>query len=82
MPAGVGMAAIVAVVRRPTLWLTAASLAGRIRPDQGHDIDAFLCFRNQTQRGGDGLGPPDAKDLVQFVMWAKKWDQLTKGALN
>lgn len=82
MPVGVGFAAIVAVARQPKLWVTAASLAGRLRPDPGYDIDAFLRFRNQTQRGGDGLGPPDAEDLVPFLMWAKKWDQLTKGALN
>lgn len=73
---------IIAIARRPRLWMTAVHLARRLRPDSADNIDPFLRFRNQTQRGGDGSGPPDTHDLVEFLEWARKWDSTMKGALN
>jgi hypothetical protein len=83
---GLGMplnvTSVVAVARHPRLWSTALRMARRVSPDSGYDTAAFFRFRNQTQSGGDGAGPPQAHDLLVFLEWAKKWDRSAKGALN
>ena len=71
--------AVVAVVRRPTLWPTAASQAVRLaRPGWWRrppflplpDAD-YVRFRMQTAYGS--AGSPAPEDLVAYLNWCREF---------
>jgi hypothetical protein len=71
-------AVVVAVARRPGLWLTAARQAARLAPrGWWHRSpflplpdDRYLAFRAVTQYG-DASRQPDTADVVQFLEWCR-----------
>lgn len=78
----VSLSTVVALARRPRLWPTAVAMTRRLSPNSGSSREAFFRFRNQTNRGGDGSGPPETHDLLMFLEWSRKWDRSMKGELN
>lgn len=66
---------IVAVLRRPGLWLTALRQGLLLRPNGGWlpmPDRAYLGFRSLTQYGeADRL--PNKVDLVSYLRWLKAW---------
>jgi hypothetical protein len=72
-------AAVVAVARHPSLWLTGARqvlvLAApgwwRRRPFLPRPAPDYLRFRLQTAYGGDGDQAPEPEDLVTYLRWVR-----------
>ena len=72
----------VAVLRRPSLWLTAArqarrtSTAGwwRRAPFLPVPSGDYLRFRMVTQYG-DADRQPDPDDVVAYLAWCRDWDR-------
>jgi hypothetical protein len=72
--------ALAAVVRRPSLWPTAARQAlvlaapgwWRRRPFLPLPTPAYLRFRLQTAYGGDGGGAPEPGDVVTYLHWCRE----------
>lgn len=70
---------MIAIVRRPDLWRTAASSARSMTPDHWWRRPPFLPlpdpawmrFRLETAYGGDGRGPMRADDLITYLEWRK-----------
>jgi hypothetical protein len=73
------VAAVAAVGRHPSLWLTGARQAlvlaapgwWRRRPYLPLPAPAYLRFRLQTAYGGDGDRAPDPADLVTYLRWCR-----------
>jgi len=71
-----------AVVRRPSLWLTAARAARRTAapgwwrraPFLPVPSGDYLRFRMVTQYG-DADRQPDADDAVAYLEWCRDWDR-------
>ena len=79
--------AAVAVVRRPSLWATAAR-QGRVlarpgwwrrRPYLPLPDPAYLRFRMQTAYGEAGDQPPDPGDLVAYLHWCRDYPRAAGG---
>ena len=76
---------VVGVLRRPSLWVTAARQVARLAPVGWWKKAPFspvpradyLEFRLVTQYGG-GHGSPQgdirAVDVVDYLQWCKEWD--------
>ncbi len=79
MIAGLSTAAVIAVVRRPHLWPTAARAAVSLAPTGWWRRAPFLPlpdpdwlhFRLVTAYGGDGSTPLRADDLVAWLDWKR-----------
>lgn len=73
------VSAVLAVLRRPDLWLCAAKTTVGIAPRGWWRQAPFLPlpdhqwmhFRLETAYGGDGSGPVAAEDLVTYLEWKK-----------
>ncbi len=73
---------VIAVVRRPSLWGTAARQTVRLAPAgwwrQAPFLpvpgDEYLRFRMQTQYG-DPEHRPDPGDVVDYLAWCRRWDR-------
>lgn len=61
------VAGFVAVLRRPSLWLTGLRQAGVMVRPGARD---YFHFRMVTQYGGDGA-KATPEDLVQYLSWVK-----------
>lgn len=61
------MGAVVAVARRPRLWLTALRQGVVMLRPGARD---YFHFRMVTQYGGDG-GKPTGDDTVQYLSWVR-----------
>ena len=68
-----------AIVRHPSMWVTAVVVALRLaRPGWWRrapflplpDTD-YVRFRMETQYGGDGTHEPDPADLVDYLSWCR-----------
>ena len=78
---------VVAVVRRPSLWVTAARQARRTAspgwwrrpPFLPVPSGDYLRFRMLTQYG-DTDRAPDQRDVVNYLVWCREWDRSTVGA--
>ena len=76
-----------AVVRRPSLWGTAARQASRLarpgwwrrRPFLPLPDPGYLRFRMQTAYGEAGQQPPVASDLVAYLHWCREHPRATGG---
>ena len=74
---------IVAVVRHPSLWMTALVQALRLaprrwwrrRPFLPLPDRAYLRFRLETQYGGAGDHRADPDDVVTWLQWSRAFDQ-------
>ena len=72
----------VAVLRRPSLWITAARQARRTAtagwwrraPFLPVPSGDYLRFRMVTQYG-DADRQPDADDVVAYLAWCRDWDR-------
>lgn len=72
----------VAVLRRPSLWFTAARQARRTAtagwwrraPFLPVPSGDYLRFRLVTQYG-DADRQPDADDVVAYLAWCRDWDR-------
>lgn len=72
----------VAVLRRPSLWLTAARQARRTAtagwwrraPFLPVPSGDYLRFRMVTQYG-DADRQPDPDDVVAYLAWCRDWDR-------
>lgn len=85
-PAFVSLSAVGAVLRRPSLWVTAIRQVARLAPNGWWRRAPFLPvppaeyleFRLVTQYGG-GHGAPQAgirsEDVVDYLQWCKQWNQ-------
>ena len=81
---------VVALARRPDLWVTAVRQAWRIRPRRRiTGGNSYLAFRLQTQYGGNADavlaqdrtndGAEDrAKDIVSYVEWCREWNSAVR----
>jgi hypothetical protein len=73
-----------AVLRRPSLWVTALRQARamaapgwwRRPPFVPVPPRDYLRFRLQTAYGGDGRGPIQVDDLVTYLHWCRSWHAL------
>ena len=78
--------AVFAVLRHPSLWVTALRQVGRLAaPGWWHRAPflplpdpAYLRFRMITAYGGSG-GDPDPHDLVTYLHWCRAWPAVTSG---
>jgi len=85
LPHGSG-SCVVAVLRRPWLWPTAARAARRMVPDGWWrrrpflplPSPAYLRFRLVTMYGGSGDGPVRPDDLVAWLEWCRRWPQVSR----
>jgi hypothetical protein len=77
-------AAAVAVLVRPSLWVTAVRQIVRLAPERWWqrrpylplpDAD-YLAFRLTTMYGGEGRAPEPA-DVVAYLTWCRAWPTLT-----
>ena len=74
--------AVLAVVRRPGLWLTALRQMRRTappgwwrrRPFLPVPSGDYLRFRMITQYGETDR-PPDPADVVEYLTWCREWDR-------
>jgi hypothetical protein len=72
---------VVAVAARPGLWTTAIRQARRFAPTRWWRRWPFLPvpdrtyveFRLLTQYG-DARHRPDARDVLEYLAWCKRWD--------
>jgi len=79
--------ALVAVVRRPSLWATGVRqllvLAPpgwwRRAPWLPLPDAAYLRFRMQTMYGDDGH-EPEAEDLITYLRWCRAWPEVARRA--
>ena len=79
------MAVIGAVLRRPSLWLTAIVQVFRLAPNGWWRRWPFLPlptaeymdFRYVTQYGGDhgAKAPLQPYDVVDYLRWCKQWNR-------
>jgi hypothetical protein len=78
-PTGFGRV-VRAVAARPELWPVALTAAVRLAPSRWWrrwpplpwpDPD-YWRFRMETAYGGDGDGPPEAEDVVEFLEWCRE----------
>ncbi len=82
---GIDRAAVVAVLRHPSLWWTALRVLvrlvprgwWRVRPHLPIPDAAYLRFRMVTAYGGDGTAPADPEDLVTYLRWCRAWPEVT-----
>jgi hypothetical protein len=74
---------LAAVLRRPSLWLTALQQAARLMPAGWYTRSPFLPvppadymeFRLVTQYGGDhGAAQATSADVVAYLKWCKQWN--------
>jgi hypothetical protein len=73
--------ALVAVLRHPSLWWTAARLVLALaRPGWWHrppflplPSPAYMRFRIETAYGGTGDQPPTAGDVVTYLRWCRRF---------
>lgn len=78
-----------AVVRRPSLWVTALRQVARLAPTRWWARKPFLPlpsreyseFRLVTQYGG-GHGEPlhaaEPRDVVDYLVWCKEWNRTVR----
>jgi hypothetical protein len=84
--AGSWASVVFAVLRRPTLWSTAARQGLRLVPprwwaERSHlplPDPAYLRFRTLTAAGGSGRGAPDAHEVVAWLRWSRSWPSVTR----
>lgn len=77
---------VLAVARRPDLWVTAVrQLRVLARPGWWRRPPFlplpprdYLRFRLQTAYGGDGTGTVRGEDLVSYLRWCRAWRELTR----
>ncbi|MCU1486225.1 MAG: hypothetical protein JWN67_2971 [Actinomycetia bacterium] len=75
------------MVRRPSLWGTAARQSLRLarpgwwrrRPFLPVPDPGYLRFRMQTAYGDTGQQPPIAADLVAYLRWCREYPRATGG---
>jgi len=81
------LGATIAVLRHPSLWVTALRQVARLAaPGWWHRAPflplpdpAYLRFRLVTAYGGAGAEPaPD--DLVTYLHWCRAWPEVTSGS--
>jgi hypothetical protein len=73
---------VVAVVRRPGLWVTGLRQVRRLAapgwwrrwPFLPLPPGDYLRFRLQTAYGGDGTHPIEPEDLVAYLDWCRAWE--------
>ncbi len=79
--------ATAAVLRHPSLWVTAIRQIGRLAPRHWWrrppflplPDPAYLQFRLITAYGGDGADP-QPKDLITYLHWCRAWPEVTSGS--
>ena len=80
------MSLVVAVLRHPSLWVTAVSQVFRLAPRGWWRRPPFLPlpptdymeFRLVTQYGGSFLvsgGRVDSADVVDYLTWCRNWNR-------
>jgi hypothetical protein len=82
----VSAATVLAVLRRPDLWVTAVRVSLRLAPRGWWrrppylplPSPAYLRFRLVTAYGGDGGHPPDPADLVAYLEWCRAWPAILR----
>jgi hypothetical protein len=80
------MVAAAAVLRRPSLWLTALRQIRRIvvpgwwrrAPYLPFPDRSYLRFRLVTAYGGQGE-VPRPQDVVTYLHWCRAWPEVTSG---
>jgi len=81
------LGATIAVLRHPSLWVTALRQVARLAaPGWWHRAPflplpdpAYLRFRLVTAYGGDGAEPAP-HDLVTYLHWCRAWPEVTSGS--
>jgi len=81
------LGATIAVLRHPSLWLTAMGQVGRLAapgwwrrpPFLPLPDPAYLRFRLVTAYGGDG-SEPKPEDLLTYLHWCRTWPEVTSGS--
>lgn len=79
-------AAVMAVLRRPSLWWTALVVCRRLappgwwrrRPYLPLPDPSYWNFRMVTAYGGDGDAPPEPDDLVTYLEWRRAWPRVSR----
>lgn len=74
-----------AVLRHPSLWVTAVRQMGRLAPEGWWHRVPFLPlpdrdymrFRVITAYGGDGTRAPEPEDLLTYLRWCRAWPVVT-----
>jgi hypothetical protein len=79
------MSVVGAVLRRPSLWLTALVQVFRLAPNGWWrrwpflplPTAEYLDFRYVTQYGGDhgAEAPLQPNDVVDYLRWCKQWNR-------
>ena len=80
------MQLVVAVMRRPHLWITAVK-QWRIltpkgwwkrRPFMPVPDARYMRFRMITAYGGDGSAQPTTEDFITYLEWCKAWPAISR----
>jgi hypothetical protein len=82
----VPVAAILAVLRHPSLWWTALVVGARLAPDGWWRRAPFLPlpdasylrFRVVTAYGGDGSATMTPEDLLAYLRWCRAWPEVIR----
>lgn len=85
-PARLERAAVLAVLRHPSLWWTALRVLLRMaptgwwrrRPFLPLPDPGYLRFRMVTAYGGDGSTPADPEDLLTYLRWCRAWPAVVR----
>lgn len=80
------MQLVVAVLRRPHLWITAVKQWRILTPKGWWKRRPFLPvpdarymrFRMITAYGGDGSAQPTIEDFITFLEWCKAWPSISR----
>jgi hypothetical protein len=77
------LSAVAAVLRRPSLWPTAARQVARLAPSRWWarppylpvPAAPYLRFRRVTQYG-DPAHPAEPDDVVSYLQWCRQWGRV------
>lgn len=77
---------VLAVLRRPDLWVTALRTGARLAtpgwwrhgPRRPLPPEEYLRFRSVTAHGGDGTAPATPSELVSYLEWCRDWPAATR----